>query len=79
MPGCPQKQCQLEGREVCKLSVIAASSDRYGSSIPESDEALRALLPPVVLKYPQSGSPRLCVLVRHERSHNHKRFPRRLD
>jgi len=63
-------------RQACKLAGMAVSSYRYQKRGPERDEALKVRLTALAQKYPRFGSPRLCVLVRREQIHNHKRVER---
>jgi putative transposase len=66
----------MSERQACELAGIAVSSYRYQTQAPQRDEALKARLTALAQKYPRFGSPRLCVLVRREQIHNHKRVER---
>jgi putative transposase len=66
----------MSERQACKLAGMAASSYRYQARRPERDAALKERLTALAQKYPRFGSPRLCVLVRREQIHNHKRVER---
>lgn len=66
----------MSERQAWKLAGMAASSYRYQTRDPARDEALKARLTALAQKYPRFGSPRLCVLVRREQIHNHKRVER---
>lgn len=66
----------MSERQACKLAGMAVSSYRYQARTLERDEALKARLTALAREYPRFGSPRLCVLVRREQLHNHKRVER---
>jgi putative transposase len=66
----------MSERQACELAGIAVSSYRYQTQSPQRDEALKARLTTLAEEYPRFGSPRLCVLVRREQIHNHKRVER---
>jgi hypothetical protein len=67
---------RMSERQACKLAGMAISSYRYQARCAQSDEALKARLTALAQQYPRFGSPRLCVLVRREQIHNHKRVER---
>ena len=66
----------MSERQACRLAGMAISSYRYQARCPQKDEALKARLTALAHQYPRFGSPRLCVLVRREQIHNHKRVER---
>jgi putative transposase len=66
----------MSERQACELGGMAVSSYRYRAQRTQKDEALKARLTALALEYPRFGSPRLCVLVRREQAHNHKRVER---
>lgn len=66
----------MSERQACELAGVAVSSYRYRMRRLQSDEALKARLTVLAQQYPRFGSPRLCVLVRREQIHNHKRVER---
>ena len=66
----------MSERQACKLAGMAVSSNRYQARRAEKDEALKARLTALAREYPRFESPRLCVLVRREQIHNHKRVER---
>ena len=66
----------MSERQACELAGIAVSSYRYQSQSPQRDEALKTRLTELAQQYPRFGSPRLCVLLRREQTHNHKRVER---
>lgn len=63
-------------RQACELAGIAVSSYRYQTQLPQRDAALKARLTALARENPRYGAPRLCVLVRREQIHNHKRVER---
>ena len=67
---------RLSERQACRLAGMAVSSYRYQARCVEKDEALKARLTALAQEYPRFGSPRLCVMVRREQLHNHKRVER---
>jgi putative transposase len=67
---------RVSERQACKLAGMAMSSYRYQARSAHRDEALKARLTELAREYPRFGSPRLCVLVRREQIHNHKRVER---
>jgi putative transposase len=66
----------MSERQACGLAGVAVSSCRYRTSAPQRDEALRIRLIALAQEHPRYGCPRLCVLVRREQFHNHKRVER---
>jgi putative transposase len=67
---------RMSERQACELAGVAVSSYRYRVRRLQNDEALKARLTALAQQYPRFGSPRLCVLVRREQIHNHKRVER---
>jgi putative transposase len=66
----------MSERQACGLIAVAVSSCRYRTKTLERDEALRVRLTELAQEHPRFGCPRLCVLVRREHRHNHKRVER---
>lgn len=66
----------MSERQACGLIEVAVSSYRYRSKSPQRDEDLKTRLIALAQEYPRFGCPRLCVLVRKQQPHNHKRVER---
>lgn len=66
----------MSERQACGLIEVPVSTYRYRSQAAERDEALKTRLIELAQEHPRFGCPRLCVLVRREHAHNHKRVER---
>lgn len=68
---------EMSLRHACGLTLIAVSSFRYRSRLPDKDAALREQLKQLAWQYPRFGYRRLAVLVRRcGAAANHKRVHR---
>jgi putative transposase len=69
-------QFPVSERQACGLMAVAVSSFRYQPNALQRDEPVKTRLIELAQEHPRFGSPRLCVLLRRERSCNHKRVER---